>query len=94
MIIEWKSGIYAQNQNYYGAGVSLNWLSSEFIARLLKVVAITSQYRDLNVITSQYRLIQPITTQYRQLNIITTENRLVKVITSQYKKVKALTSGG
>ncbi len=52
MIIEWKTGIYSQNQNYYGTGVNPDWLSAEFITRLLKVVVITSQYRKVKIITS------------------------------------------
>lgn len=94
MIIEWKTGTYAQNQNYYGTGVSLNWLSSEFIARVLKVVAITSQYRALNIITTQFRFIKTITAYYYQLNIIVARKRLVQVITSTFRKVKSITSGG
>lgn len=52
MIFEWKSGIYAQNQNYYGMGVNLNWLSAEFVSRLLTLKIITCQYRNVKIVTS------------------------------------------
>ena len=94
MIIEWQAGAYSQYQNYYGMGTVLNWSSAGVFGRILKVIAITTQYRQVQAITTQYRLVQSITCQYRKVVSITTQYRLVSAITTLYRKVRTITTGG
>ena len=74
-------------------GVKMGDLAT-YLGRVLKLIIITSHYRQPKILTSLYRNLKLMTGQYRQLKVLTGLYRGVKTITSLWRRVKTILSGG